>query len=205
MIQLLVKQCLNMPVADDNQVLECLEAETADNHTAPAALTLEDLEEIEVTRKFPKHLTRLGDLTVADAYYEFVRGGLSNCITSGLKKQEYNALCDPRKIYSLARKLEPSFLDIVDLPVFHGELFCAWHDRVRPQIQYSSSELQKKIDQHQNTTKEGKPNSVIHNCKTANKCLASIKRMRVMAELHNTPGRNVLSSPLQTDSGKHEQ
>ncbi|KAL2651513.1 hypothetical protein R1flu_019641 [Riccia fluitans] len=86
MIQLLVKQRLDMPVADDNQVPKCPEAETADNHAALAAPTLENLEEIKVTRKFPKHLIRLGDLTVANAYYEYIRGGLSYCITGGLKK-----------------------------------------------------------------------------------------------------------------------
>ncbi|KAL3681304.1 hypothetical protein R1sor_024260 [Riccia sorocarpa] len=134
---------------------------------------------VQPKRPFPNCLTKLGGLTLADAYYEYIRWGLTNCVTAN--KKECNALSDLRQLYNLARKLEPSFLLIPDPPSFHGEEFRAWRDQVKPRIQQSAQELQQKIEKFHENSKVAQSN--VRKRRATDKAMASLKRMRGMIEL----------------------
>ncbi|KAL2631981.1 hypothetical protein R1flu_016667 [Riccia fluitans] len=167
-------------------LVNCLDTSTSHEISASASVTaandshvLEGPGGIEGFRTFPSHLVKLGDLLIVAAYYEYVGGGLSNCVTAN--KQECKALSDLRQLCTLARELDPSFLSIPDPPAFHREQFRTWRDRVKPLIQHSTVELYKKIDKHHELTKVSSPNS--RKRRATNKAMASLKRMRIMARL----------------------
>ncbi|KAL2653695.1 hypothetical protein R1flu_021823 [Riccia fluitans] len=145
-------------------LVKLLDTSTSHEMSASASITsaddnhvLEGPEGIERFRKFPAHLIKLGDLSIAAAYYKYVGDGLSNCVIAN--KQECKALSDLRQLYTLARELEPSFLSIPNPPAFHGKQFRTWRDGVKPLIQHSAVELQKKIDKHHELMKVSNPKS----------------------------------------------
>ncbi|KAL3677797.1 hypothetical protein R1sor_020753 [Riccia sorocarpa] len=147
-------------------------------------MQIEDMVEIHTPREeargskrsFPSHLQKLGGLSLADAYFEFVRWGLSDCTTSG--KKEYDAWIDLRQLYTFARRLEPLFCEVSDPPSFHGEEFHEWRAQVRPVIQEAAQKLQKKIEEFHEQNKVVE--SVSRERKPTDKALASLKRMRAM-------------------------